>query len=292
MADYQSSYTGSVIDEAVSRALTLTKLDGTVLENQNETYVVVVSKKDGNFSYHPLKFSQMPVQVVPKEEGSTITFQLFTINGRGPEGNNPGAYILNAGRIPYETTLGDNPDLIAGSVYQKLVDIGSLSNLTQTTLDTHMKNTLPLNDLKNLTGNDTKFYHIEGKVCHKWNDSIDNADKHIADTAIHLDQTDRGLLTDCQTHLNDITNTVNPFQYHLSGADRTFLTNLQSNGKNSITAIQNNLETKIDSAFEIGSSEPTKPTSQKKLWIDTTNKVLKYYDPTAKDWVIVPVAYS
>lgn len=33
MADYQSSYTGSVIDEAISRALTLTKLDGTVLEN-------------------------------------------------------------------------------------------------------------------------------------------------------------------------------------------------------------------------------------------------------------------
>ena len=61
MADYQSSYTGSVIDEAISRALTLTKLDGTVLENGNETYVVVASKKDGNFSYHPLKFSQMPV---------------------------------------------------------------------------------------------------------------------------------------------------------------------------------------------------------------------------------------
>lgn len=61
MADYQSSYAGSVIDEAVSRALTLTKLDGTVLENENETYVVVASKKNGNFSYHPLKFSQMPV---------------------------------------------------------------------------------------------------------------------------------------------------------------------------------------------------------------------------------------
>lgn len=61
MADYQSSYIGPIIDEAVSRALTLTKLDGTVLENSNETYVVVASKKDGNFSYHPLKFSQMPV---------------------------------------------------------------------------------------------------------------------------------------------------------------------------------------------------------------------------------------
>lgn len=291
MADYQSSYTGSVIDEAVSRALTLTKLDGTVLENQNETYVVVASKKDGNFSYHPLKFSQMPVQVVPKEEGSTITFQLFTINGRGPDPDNPGAYVLNAGRIPYEMTLGDNEELVNKSVYQKLKTVDDRSTNTETNLNNHtgIENQLSLDKLKNLAENDTKFYHIEGKVCHKWNQSIGKADEHRDNTTIHLSDTDIKLLKSCQTHLKDITDTVNPFQYHLSGTDRTFLTNLQSTGTNSIIAIQNKLETKIDTAFEIGSSAPT---TQKKLWIDTTNKVLKYYDPTANDWVIVPVAYS
>lgn len=289
MADYQSSYAGSVIDEAISRALTLTKLDGTVLENQNETYVVVASKTGDNFSYHPLKFSQMPVQVVPKEEGSTIAFQLFTINGRGPNPNNPGAYVLNAGRIPYEMTIGDNPDLIKGSVYQHLKDAIDLSNTTKTNLNNHIENKLALDNLNKLAQNDTNFYHIEGKVCQKWNDSINEADKHRSNSAIHLSDTDIRLLKSCQTHLNDITDTVNPFQYHLSGTDRTFLTNLQSTGTNSIIAIQNNLATKIDSAFEI-SNKPI--ANQKKLWIDTEHKVLKYYDPTAKDWLIVPVAYS
>ena len=289
MADYQSSYTGSVIDEAISRALTLTKLDGTVLEDQNETYVVVASKKDGNFSYHPLKFSQMPVQVVPKEEGSTIAFQLFTINGRGPDPNNPGAYVLNAGRIPYEKTLTDNEELVNKSVYSKLETVDKRSIKTETDLNNHIENKLALNNLNQLAQNGTNFYHIEGKVCQKWNDSINEADKHRSNSAIHLSDTDIKLLKSCQTHLNDITDTVNPFQYHLSGADRTFLTNLQSTGTNSIIAIQNNLATKIDSAFEI-SNKPI--ANQKKLWIDTEHKVLKYYDPTAKDWVTVPVAYS
>ena len=289
MADYQSSYTGSVIDEAVSRALTLTKLDGTVLENGDETYVVVASKTGDNFSYHPLKFSQMPVQVVPKEEGSTIAFQLFTINGRGPDPNNPGAYVLNAGRIPYEKTLTDNEELVNKSVYSKLETVDKRSIKTETDLNNHIENKLALNNLNQLKENDTKFYHIEGKVCHKWNQSIDNADKHRNDTTIHLSDTDIKLLKSCQTHLNDITDTVNPFQYHLSGTDRTFLTNLQSTGTNSIIAIQNNLATKIDSAFEI-SNKPI--ANQKKLWIDTEHKVLKYYDPTANDWVTVPVAYS
>lgn len=289
MADYQSSYAGSVIDEAISRALTLTKLDGTVLEDGNETYVVVASKTGDNFSYHPLKFSQMPVQVVPKEEGSTIAFQLFTINGQGPDPNNPGAYVLNAGRIPYEKTLTDNEELVNKSVYSKLETVDKRSIKTETDLNNHIENQLPLNKLNRLSENDTKFYHIEGKVCYKWNQSIGKADEHRNDTTIHLSDTDIKLLKSCQTHLNDITDTVNPFQYHLSGADRTFLTNLQSTGTNSIIAIQNNLATKIDSAFEI-SNKPI--ANQKKLWIDTTNKVLKYYDPTAKDWVTVPVAYS
>ena len=289
MADYQSSYAGSVIDEAISRALTLTKLDGTVLENENETYVVVASKAGDNFSYHPLKFSQMPVQVVPKEEGSTIAFQLFTINGRGPDPNNPGAYVLNAGRIPYEKTLTDNEELVNKSVYSKLETVDERSIKTETDLNNHIENKLALNNLNQLAQNGTNFYHIEGKVCQKWNDSINEADKHRSNSAIHLSDTDIKLLKSCQTHLNDITDTVNPFQYHLSGADRTFLTNLQSTGTNSIIAIQNNLATKIDSAFEI-SNKPI--ANQKKLWIDTEHKVLKYYDPTAKDWVTVPVAYS
>lgn len=289
MADYQSSYTGSVIDEAISRALTLTKLDGTVLEDGNETYVVVASKTGDNFSYHPLKFSQMPVQVVPKEEGSTIAFQLFTINGRGPDPNNPGAYVLNAGRIPYEKTLTDNEELVNKSVYSKLETVDKRSIKTETDLNNHIENKLALNNLNQLAQNNTNFYHIEGKVCQKWNDSINEADKHRSNSAIHLSDTDIKLLKSCQTHLNDITDTVNPFQYHLSGADRTFLTNLQSTGTNSIIAIQNNLATKIDSAFEI-SNKPI--ANQKKLWIDTEHKVLKYYDPTAKDWVTVPVAYS
>lgn len=289
MADYQSSYTGSVIDEAISRALTLTKLDGTVLENQNETYVVVASKKDGNFSYHPLKFSQMPVQVVPKEEGSTITFQLFTINGRGPEESNPGAYVLDAGRIPYAETLTDDLTLRTNSVYWHLKDVIKLSNDTKTNLNNHIENKLALDKLNQLGKNDTNFYHIEGKVCHKWNESIQNADDHIADSnAIHLTKTQKTLLTQCQTHLDDMNKAV-PAN-HLSSSDRSFLTNLQAtSGENSLIAIQNNLATKIDSAFEI-SNKPI--TNQKKLWIDTRNKVLKYYDPTAKDWVIVPVAYS
>lgn len=289
MADYQSSYAGSVIDEAISRALTLTKLDGTVLEDGNETYVVVASKTGDNFSYHPLKFSQMPVQVVPKEEGSTIAFQLFTINGRGPDPNNPGAYVLNAGRIPYAKTDGDNKELVNKSVYSKLETVDKRSINTETDLNNHIENKLALNNLNQLAQNGTNFYHIEGKVCQKWNDSINEADKHRSNSAIHLSDTDIKLLKSCQTHLNDITDTVNPFQYHLSGADRTFLTNLQSTGTNSIIAIQNNLATKIDSAFEI-SNKPI--ANQKKLWIDTEHKVLKYYDPTAKDWVIVPVAYS
>ena len=289
MADYQSSYAGSIIDEAVSRALTLTKLDGTVLENGDETYVVVASKTGDNFSYHPLKFSQMPVQVVPKEEGSTIAFQLFTINGRGPDPNNPGAYVLNAGRIPYEKTLTDNEELVNKSVYSKLETVDKRSIKTETDLNNHIENKLALNNLNQLAQNGTNFYHIEGKVCQKWNDSINEADKHRSNSAIHLSDTDIKLLKSCQTHLNDITDTVNPFQYHLSGADRTFLTNLQSTGTNSIIAIQNNLATKIDSAFEI-SNKPI--ANQKKLWIDTEHKVLKYYDPTVKDWVIVPVAYS
>lgn len=289
MADYQSSYAGSVIDEAISRALTLTKLDGTVLEDGNETYVVVASKTGNNFSYHPLKFSQMPVQVVPKEEGSTIAFQLFTINGRGPDPNNPGAYVLNAGRIPYEKTLTDNEELVNKSVYSKLETVDKRSIKTETDLNNHIENKLALNNLNQLAQNNTNFYHIEGKVCQKWNDSINEADKHRSNSAIHLSDTDIKLLKSCQTHLNDITDTVNPFQYHLSGTDRTFLTNLQSTGTNSIIAIQNNLATKIDSAFEI-SNKPI--ANQKKLWIDTEHKVLKYYDPTAKDWVTVPVAYS
>lgn len=290
MADYQSSYTGSVIDEAISRALTLTKLDGTVLENGNETYVVVASKKDGNFSYHPLKFSQMPVQVVPKEEGSTITFQLFTINGRGPEESNPGAYVLNAGRIPYEKTLTDNEELVNKSVYSALDTVDKRSTTTETDLNNHIENKLALDNLNQLANNGTNFYHIEGKVCQKWNDSTNEADKHRANSAIHLSQDDIELLGNCQKHLNDAS--LNVPVSHLSSSDRSFLTELQDTTgtkENSITKIKMNIETKLDSAFEIGGSEPT---NQKKLWIDTTNKVLKYYDPTAKNWVIVPVAYS
>ena len=290
MADYQSSYTGSVIDEAISRALTLTKLDGTVLENENETYVVVASKKDGNFSYHPLKFSQMPVQVVPKEEGSTITFQLFTINGRGPEESNPGAYVLNAGRIPYEKTLTDNEELVNKSVYSKLETVDKRSIKTETDLNNHIENKLALDNLNQLSKNDINFYHIEGKVCYNWNDSINEADKHRSNSAIHLSQDDIELLGNCQKHLNDAS--LNIPVSHLSSSDRSFLTELQDTTgtkENSITKIKMNIETKLDSAFEIGSSEPS---NQKKLWIDTANQVLKYYDPTAKKWVIVPVAYS
>lgn len=290
MADYQSSYTGSVIDEAVSRALTLTKLDGTVLEDQNETYVVVASKKDGNFSYHPLKFSQMPVQVVPKEEGSTITFQLFTINGRGPDPENPGAYVLNAGRIPYEKTLTDNEELVNKSVYSKLEIVDTRSIKTETDLNNHIENKLALDNLNQLSKNDINFYHIEGKVCNKWNDSINKADEHRSNLAIHLSQDDIELLGNCQKHLNDAS--LNIPVSHLSSSDRSFLTELQDTTgtkENSITKIKMNIETKLDSAFEIGSSEPS---NQKKLWIDTANQVLKYYDPTAKKWVIVPVAYS
>ena len=290
MADYQSSYTGSVIDEAISRALTLTKLDGTVLENENETYVVVASKKDGNFSYHPLKFSQMPVQVVPKEEGSTITFQLFTINGRGPDSENPGAYVLNAGRIPYEKTLTDNEELVNKSVYSKLEIVDTRSIKTETDLNNHIENKLALDNLNQLSKNDINFYHIEGKVCNKWNDSINKADEHRSNLAIHLSQDDIELLGNCQKHLNDAS--LNIPVSHLSSSDRSFLTELQDTTgtkENSITKIKMNIETKLDSAFEIGSSEPS---NQKKLWIDTANQVLKYYDPTAKKWVIVPVAYS
>ena len=290
MADYQSSYTGSVIDEAISRALTLTKLDGTVLENENETYVVVASKKDGNFSYHPLKFSQMPVQVVPKEEGSTIAFQLFTINGRGPDPENPGAYVLNAGRIPYEKTLTDNEELVNKSVYSKLETVDKRSIKTETDLNNHIENKLALDNLNQLSKNDINFYHIEGKVCNKWNDSINKADEHRSNLAIHLSQDDIELLGNCQKHLNDAS--LNIPVSHLSSSDRSFLTELQDTTgtkENSITKIKMNIETKLDSAFEIGGSEPT---NQKKLWIDTDNKVLKYYDPTAKKWVIVPVAYS
>lgn len=288
MADYQSGYAGSIIDEAISRALTLTKLDGTVLEDGNETYVVVASGNGNNYSYHPLKFSQMPVQVLT-QNGATTTFQLFTINGRGPEGSNPGAYVLNAGRIPYEMTIGDNPNLIKDSVFQHLKDVIDLSNTTKTNLNNHIENKLSLDKITELAENDTKFYHIEGKVCYKWNQTIQNADRHIEDiNAIHLTEAQKTLLINCQTHLNDITQPV-PVN-HLSSSDRAFLTDLQSSsGDNSITKIKMNIETKIDSAFEIGSSEPT---NQKKLWIDTTNKVLKYYDPTAKNWVTVPVAYS
>ena len=288
MADYQSGYAGSIIDEAISRALTLTKLDGTVLEDGNETYVVVASGNGNNYSYHPLKFSQMPVQVLT-QNGATTTFQLFTINGRGPEGSNPGTYTLNAGRIPYEMTIGDNPNLIKDSVFQHLKDVIDLSNTTKTNLNNHIENKLSLDKITELAENDTKFYHIEGKVCHKWNQTIQNADRHIEDiNAIHLTEAQKTLLVNCQTHLNDITQPV-PAN-HLSSSDRAFLTDLQSSsGDNSIIKIKMNIETKIDSAFEIGGSEPT---NQKKLWIDTTNKVLKYYDPTAKKWVIVPVAYS
>ena len=288
MADYQSGYAGSIIDEAISRALTLTKLDGTVLEDGNETYVVVASGNGNNYSYHPLKFSQMPVQVLT-QNGATTTFQLFTINGRGPEGSNPGAYTLNAGRIPYEMTIGDNPNLIKDSVFQHLKDVIDLSNTTKTNLNNHIENKLSLDKITELAENDIKFYHIEGKVCHKWNQTIQNADRHIKDiNAIHLTEAQKTLLVNCQTHLNDITQPV-PAN-HLSSSDRAFLTDLQSSsGDNSIIKIKNDVATKIDTAFEIGSSEPT---NQKKLWIDTTNKVLKYYDPTAKKWVTVPVAYS
>ena len=288
MADYQSGYAGSIIDEAISRALTLTKLDGTVLEDGNETYVVVASGNGNNYSYHPLKFSQMPVQVLT-QNGATTTFQLFTINGRGPEGSNPGAYTLNAGRIPYEMTIGDNPNLIKDSVFQHLKDVIDLSNTTKTNLNNHIENKLSLDKITELAENDTKFYHIEGKVCHKWNQTIQNADRHIEDiNAIHLTEAQKTLLVNCQTHLNDITQPV-PTN-HLSSSDRAFLTDLQSSsGDNSIIKIQNNLANKIDSAFEIG-SEP--PSNQKKLWIDTANQVLKYYHPTEKKWIIVPVAYS
>ena len=230
----------------------------------------------------------MPVQVLT-QNGATTTFQLFTINGRGPEGSNPGAYVLNAGRIPYEMTIGDNPDLIKDSVFQHLKDVIDLSNTTKTNLNNHIENKLSLDKITELAENDIKFYHIEGKVCHKWNQTIQNADRHIEDiNAIHLTEAQKTLLTNCQTHLNDTTQPV-PVN-HLSSSDRAFLTDLQSSsGDNSIIKIQNNLANKIDSAFEIG-SEP--PSNQKKLWIDTANQVLKYYDPTAKKWVTVPVAYS
>ena len=237
MADYQSGYAGSIIDEAISRALTLTKLDGTVLEDGNETYVVVASGNGNNYSYHPLKFSQMPVQVLT-QNGATTTFQLFTINGRGPEGSNPGAYVLNAGRIPYEMTIGDNPNLIKDSVFQHLKDVIDLSNTTKTNLNNHIENKLSLDKITELAENDTKFYHIEGKVCYKWNQTIQNADRHIEDiNAIHLTEAQKTLLINCQTHLNDITQPV-PVN-HLSSSDRAFLTDLQSSsGDNSITKIK------------------------------------------------------
>ena len=49
--------------------------------------------------------------------------------------------------------------------------MSKLSETTNTNLNNHtgIENQLSLDKLKNLAENDTKFYHIEGKVCHKWN---------------------------------------------------------------------------------------------------------------------------
>ncbi|MDY5668355.1 MAG: hypothetical protein SPK43_03820 [Candidatus Onthovivens sp.] len=66
-------------------------------------------------------------------------------------------------------TIGDNPDLIKDSVFQHLKDVIDLSNTTKTNLNNHIENKLALDKLNQLAENDTNFYHIEGKVCHKWN---------------------------------------------------------------------------------------------------------------------------
>ena len=66
-------------------------------------------------------------------------------------------------------TIGDNPNLIKDSVFQHLKDVIDLKKKKKINLNNHIENKLSLDKITELAENDTKFYHIEGKVCHKWN---------------------------------------------------------------------------------------------------------------------------
>lgn len=282
MADYKSQYSGEEIDNAVSRALTLTQLDGTVISDRNASYIVLATVSDDGYQYKPFLWKNLPIQ-----SDETATNKLITINEYGTDGSNVMNYTINAGRVPFAETVSDDSTKRSNSVYSKIINLETLANATDTALTAHKQ--LNASASKTTTDDDNTFYHISGTLIKRWNDANTNLGEHTANSAIHLTTTQAEIINKAKTHYDDIINSS--FTYHLKSGERATLNKWMgdSNSSDSILYLQTQLKSCLTASFQVSE---TAPTNKNILWIDSANKVLKYYSDESSAWVIVPVAYS
>ena len=279
MADYKSIYSGEEIDTAVGRALTLTQLDGTVISDKNASYIVMATVKDGAYQYTPVQWNNLPTQVPNKT---------LTINNYGADSSTTN-YTLDAGRIPFAETVSDEAGKRQDSVYNRIIQLEKLADATDTSLKNHI--TLIASTSTTIADNDSNYYHISGTLIKRWNTTNINLTNHINNTACHLNPTQAQDIANAKIHYNDINDPDPVFKYHLKAGERETLNKWMSDSSNidSILYLQTQLKKCLTASFQVST---TAPTNKNILWIDSENKVLKYYSDVANDWVIIPVAYS
>ena len=277
MADYKSIYSGEEIDTAVGRALTLTQLDGTVISDENASYIVMATVKDGAYQYTPKQWNNLPTQVPNKT---------LTINNYGADSSTTN-YILDAGRIPFAETISDEAEKRKNSVYNRIIQLEKLANDTDVSLKNHI--TLTASTSTPIADNDPTYYHISGTLIKRWNTTNTDLTNHINNTALHLTSPQAQDIANAKTHYNDVNDSV--FKYHLKAGERDTLNKWMSDSSNvdSILYLQTQLKKCLTASFQVST---TAPTNKNILWIDSENKALKYYSDSANDWVTVPVAYS
>ena len=277
MADYKSIYSGEEIDTAVGRALTLTQLDGTVISDQNASYIVLATVKNGAYQYTPVQWNNLPTQVPNKT---------LTINDYGADSSTTN-YTLDAGRIPFAETVSDEAGKRQTSVYNRIIQLEKFANITDASLKNHI--TLTASTSTTIPDNNSTYYHISGTLINRWNTTNINLTKHIDNTALHLTSTQAEDIANAKVHYNDVNGP--DFKYHLKAGEREALNKWMSDSSNvnSILYLQTQLKKCLTASFQVSA---TAPTNKNILWIDSKNKVLKYYSDAANDWVIVPVAYS
>lgn len=292
MADYQSIYSGEQVDEGISRALTLTRLDGTTMPASGD-YIVMAKLENGAYTYAPQLWSTLPA--VSATSGSA---NFFTINNYACSiSGNTANFVIDAGRVPYSTTVGDDDTSISQSIYKKISDINSLLNTLNANYVAHTT-TCNSNGLEDFTDDNTHFYHISGTAIKRWNSVSTSLTSHITATvsvndtsrSIHLTADQISILDNSKTHLNDISNAT--YAYHLKGAtERAMLDKWMGDSSvtGSIASLQTQVNSRLKEAFKVSE---TAPTEHNILWIDSANKVLKYYDENTAAWATVPVAYS
>lgn len=281
MADYKSQYSGEEIDNAISRALTLTQLDGTVITDQDASYIVLATVSENGYQYRPFLWKNLPIQ-----SNETATNKLITINEYGTDGSNIMNYTINAGRVPFAETVSDDSTKRSNSVYSKIISLETLAKATDTALTAHKQ--LNASASKTTTDDDNTFYHISGTLIKRWNDANTNLGTHTSNSAIHLTTAQTEIINKAKMHYDDLDAN---FTYHLKSGERTTLNNWMgdSSNTNSILYLQTQLKSCLTASFQVSE---TAPTNKNILWIDSANKVLKYYSDESSAWVIVPVAYS